>query len=271
MGALLRGSGAAEQWAPAGLFHQAGAGSTVRAMTAVPRLFVTAPLGPGASVDLTRDQANYLFAVMRLSPGDTVLLFNGRDSEWSSTVAEGSKRGGRLSCSHATKPLLVPPDLWLVFCPIRKARTDFIVEKAAELGARRILPVRSQRTNAERLRQDRLQAHAIEAAEQCGGTFVPDVADMQPLARLLADWPEDRTLIFADETLVTEPTDDWAAIAPPAAILIGPEGGFTDEERERIRALPQAHAVSLGPRILRADTAAVSALTLWQSSAGDWR
>ena len=175
----------------------------------------------------------------------------------------------RLRVTAQTRPLQMPPDLWLLFAPIKKARTDFIVEKAAEMGAARILPVQTQFTNSERIRRDRLQAHAIEAAEQCGGTYVPEVTEITRLDRLLADWPEDRRLMFCDETLagaVTSlPTDPG-----PWAIMIGPEGGFSDAERTRLATMPQAHVVALGPRILRADTAAVAAMTLWQSQLGDW-
>ena len=235
------------------------------------RLYVDHLLGQGQTVPLTRDQAHYLFGVMRLAPGDGVLLFNGRDGEWRASVAEAGKRGGSLTAEQQSAPQANPPDLWLLFAPIKKARTDFIVEKAAEMGTARILPVQTEFTNAERIRRDRLQAHAVEAAEQCGGTFVPEVAELQPLSRLLADWPAERQLMFCDEALAggacALPHDLAGA---PWAILIGPEGGFSEAERKRLRALPFAHAVSLGPRILRADTAAVAALTLWQSALGDW-
>ena len=169
----------------------------------------------------------------------------------------------------------MPPDLWLVFAPIKKARTDFIVEKAAEMGAARILPVQTAFTNSERIRQDRLQAHAVEAAEQCGGTFVPEVTDLVRLDRLLADWPEDRQLMFCDEDLAQGGSSVLPDLRPdtptqPWAILIGPEGGFSAAERTKLHALPFSHPVSLGPRILRADTAAVAALTLWQLRYGDW-
>ena len=164
-----------------------------------------------------------------------------------------------------------PPDLWFLFAPIKKARTDFIVEKAAEMGAARIMPVQTAFTNAERIRQDRLQAHAIEAAEQCGGTFVPPVAALEKLDRVLSDWPGDRKLLFCDEAAVGEPLTMLADLPEgPWAILIGPEGGFSDAERTRLSNLPYSHRISLGPRILRADTAAVAALTLWQSALGDW-
>lgn len=240
------------------------------------RLYVDHPLGVGQTVPLERDQAHYLFSVMRLAVGAGVLLFNGRDGEWLAQVAEAGKRGGVLLCEAQTRPLQMPPDLWLVFAPIKKARTDFIVEKAAEMGAARIMPVQTRYTNADRIRQDRLQAHAVEAAEQCGGTYVPQVTDLMPLERLLADWPAERQLMFCDEALATEagssPLTGLNRTTPPApwAILIGPEGGFSPAEREKLRALPFAHPVRLGPRILRADTAAVAALTLWQQALGDW-
>jgi 16S rRNA (uracil1498-N3)-methyltransferase len=234
------------------------------------RLFVDAPLGPGQSVDLTREQAHYLFGVMRLGPGARLALFNGHAGEFTAEVAEAGKRGGTLTVLGQSAPQLDPPDLWLVFAPIKKARTDFIVEKAAEMGAGRILPVQTDYTNAERIRQDRLQAHAVEAAEQCGGTFVPPVEALQKLDRLLATWPEDRQILFADEALVGAGETLGAAKGGKWAIFIGPEGGFSDPERARLKAMPQAHPVSLGPRILRADTAAVAALTLWQMTLGDW-
>jgi 16S rRNA (uracil1498-N3)-methyltransferase len=158
-----------------------------------------------------------------------------------------------------------------MFAPIKKARTDFIVEKAAELGARVIRPVQTDHTNSERIRRYRLQAHAIEAAEQCGGTFVPEVLDLSRLSDLLADWPNDRQLLFCDESAAGEALTDLASLPKgPWAILIGPEGGFSEAERKRLTALPGATRISLGPRILRADTAAVAALTLWQATLGDW-
>ena len=162
------------------------------------RLYVEHPLGQGQSVPLSRDQANYLFNVMRLQPGAMVALFNGADGEWQAEVVEAGKRGGVLVARDQSAPQRMPPDLWLLFAPIKKARTDFIVEKAAEMGAARILPVQSEFTNAERVRQDRLQAHAVEAAEQCGGVFVPPVEGLQKLDRVLADWPETRALVFCD-------------------------------------------------------------------------
>ncbi|WP_338549175.1 16S rRNA (uracil(1498)-N(3))-methyltransferase [Roseovarius phycicola] len=239
------------------------------------RLYVDQPLGQGQSVPLGGDQAHYLFSVMRLGLGDVVLVFDGHSGEWRATVAEAGKKRGILTVEEQTRPQQNPPDLWLLFAPIKKARTDFIVEKAAEMGAARICPVQTEFTNSERIRQDRLQAHAVEAAEQCGGTYVPEVTALQRLDALLNTWPDDRQILFCDEALAG-PSLALISLAKndssgPWAILIGPEGGFSDAERQRLAALPQAHAISLGPRILRADTAAVAALTLWQQTFGDWR
>ncbi len=243
------------------------------------RLHVVHPLGPGQAVPLLPEQAHYLFGVMRLGPGDAVALFNGHDGEWRARVAEVTKRGGVLACEGQTAPQIDPPDLWLVFAPIKKARTDFIVEKAVELGAARILPVQTDHTNSDRIRQDRLQAHAVEAAEQCGATFVPGVEPLQPLSKLLTGWDAARRLIWADEGAAGQGSAGQGAggqraglpdIPAPAAILIGPEGGFSEVERTRLAGLPFVTPVALGPRILRADTAAVAALTLWQAAAGDW-
>ena len=282
------------------------------------RLFVDQPLGPGQPVAVTDAQAHYLLSVMRLGAGSQVLLFNGVDGEWRARLDVAGRRQARLVAEERTAPLRLPPDLWLVFAPLKKARTDFIVEKAVELGAARILPVQTRFTNADRIRQDRLQAHAVEAAEQCGGTFVPQVDDLQPLDRLLDAWPAGRQVMWCDEHLAgkgvalapwgaapgglalqpgragsqgapphpgplrgltpsapARPRSDEAAgpdrpAAAPWAILIGPEGGFAEAEQARIRAMPGVHPVSLGPRILRADTAAVAALTLWQAVLGDW-
>ncbi|WP_227286884.1 16S rRNA (uracil(1498)-N(3))-methyltransferase [Boseongicola sp. H5] len=235
------------------------------------RLYVEHPLAAGQTVPLSRDQAHYLFGVMRQAVGGAVLLFNEEHGEWRAEIVEAGKRGGMLACVEQTAPLRLPPDLWLLFAPIKKARTDFIVEKAAELGAGRICPVQTEFTNAERIRQDRLQAHAVEAAEQCGGTYVPPVAALQRLERVLSDWPGDRRLIFADEALVgARAALEAAPRSDKWAILIGPEGGFSPAERDRLHDLPFVTPISLGPRILRADTAAVAALTLFQATRGDW-
>lgn len=234
------------------------------------RLFVDQPLGPGQAVRLSPDQTHYLTGVMRLGVGAAVLLFNGRDSEWRAVLAEAAKRGAVAVCEAGTRGLVLPPDLWLIFAPIKKARTDFIVEKAVELGVRRIQPVQTRHTNSERIRQDRLQAHAVEAAEQCGATYVPEVAELQALERLLAAWPEGRRLYWCDEAAAGQPARIEGE-AGPSAILIGPEGGFAEVEQKRLRGMAGVTALALGPRILRADTAAVAAITLWQATFGDWR
>ena len=236
------------------------------------RLYVDHPLGEGQLVPLSRDQAHYLFGVMRLKPGVVLSLINGRDGEWDAEIAEANKRGGVLGCIAQTKPLQMPPDLWLLFAPIRKERMSFVVEKATELGAARIMPVQTAYTNnADRVRIEKLRAQAVEATEQCGGTYVPDVAEPVKLRAALQDWPSDRLLYFCDEDMIGAATPLSDQQSGPAAILIGPEGGFSPEERAMIRALPFARPISLGPRILRAETAAVAALTLWQSALGDWR
>ena len=202
------------------------------------RLYVDQPLGQGQAVALSTDQAHYLFSVMRLSTGDGVLVFNGTDGEWRTTVEQAGKRGGILACAEQTRPLHLPPDLWLLFAPIKKARTDFIVEKAVELGARRILPVQTRHTKSERIRQDRLQAHAVEAAEQCGATFVPEVTELQHLDKLLSKWPEDRRLYWCDETALGQPLFDQE---------------HAHQARIGAKAGMQFHARSLRKRLWRQD------------------
>ena len=234
------------------------------------RLFIDHPLAEGQAVPLTPDQAHYLSAVMRQGPGDEILVFNGRDGEWLTRIERIAKRGGDLVAQAARAPQLDPPDLWLVFAPIKKARTDFIVEKAAEMGCARILPVQTDHTNSERIRQDRLQAHAVEAAEQCGGTFVPAVGDLVALSRLLDGWDSRRRILWADEALVGPAQTLRGLPRGPWAVLIGPEGGWSESERQRLSGMDCVTRISLGPRILRADTAAVASLALWQASLGDW-
>ncbi|MFV0408591.1 MAG: 16S rRNA (uracil(1498)-N(3))-methyltransferase [Paracoccus sp. (in: a-proteobacteria)] len=234
------------------------------------RLFIDHPLASGQAVALAAEQAHYLSAVMRLAPGTVIEVFNGRDGAWDAQIVAASKRGGELALIGQVAPQRGSPDIWLLFAPIKKARTDFIVEKAAELGAARILPVQTDFTNSERIRRDRLQAHAVEAAEQCGGTCVPEVAELTPLSRLLADWDAERRILWADESRVG-PADGLAGLARGKwAVLIGPEGGFSPAERVQLARADFVHPVSLGPRILRADTAAVALLTLAQTWLGDW-
>lgn len=236
------------------------------------RIFNRADLGARAKVALGRDQAHYLFGVMRLTPGDAVLVFNGRDGEWLAEVAEAGKRAGVLTCRERVRPQSSPPDLWLAFAPVKRARTDFIAEKACEMGCRRVIPVFTRFTSSGRVNVARLRAHAVEAAEQCGLMSVPEVAEPAALANLLQDWPAGRRLLFCDESGAGAPALPALRAAGPGpwAILIGPEGGFSPDERARLAALPFAVPASLGPRILRADTAAVAALALWQAALGDW-
>lgn len=235
------------------------------------RLFVDQPLGAGQAVALGAEAANYLFNVMRLGKGASVALFNGRDGEWQAEVAEAGKRQGIAICQAQTAPQVMPPDLWLMFAPVKKDRTAFVVEKAVELGVARLMPVATRHMNSERWRVDKQAAHAIEAAEQCGATFVPEVEDLQQLDRVLANWPAGRLLYWADETLAAAASPAQRMIAAgPAAILIGPEGGFSEDEKTRLRALTFVRPLSLGPRILRAETAALAAVVLWQNAVGDW-
>jgi 16S rRNA (uracil1498-N3)-methyltransferase len=237
------------------------------------RLHVNDPLGAGLEVALGRDQANYLFNVMRLGEGDAIAAFNGRDGEWRAVVSEAGRRRGALVCAERLRPQGAAPDVDLLFAPLKKARTDFVAEKATEMGARRLVPVITRRTNAERVNVDRLRAHAVEAAEQCGILTVPEVAEPAPLAAVLDNWDPARRLMFCDESR-DAPTAAVALAAAgpgPWAVLVGPEGGFDPDEAARLRAADFATPVSLGPRVLRADTAAVAALALWQAALGDWR
>jgi 16S rRNA (uracil1498-N3)-methyltransferase len=208
---------------------------------------------------------------MRQAPGHAVAVFNGRDGEWRAVVTAVGKRAVTLAAEIQTRPQAVGPDLDLVIALVKRARLETVVEKAAELGARRVRPVVTERTNADHTRVDRLQAIATEAAEQTGRLDVPQILEPAKLDRLLGDWESGRRLLFCDEAGDAPPVLAAVREDGPWAILIGPEGGFSARERERLRGLPFAVAATLGPRILRADTAAISALTLWQAAVGDWR
>ncbi|MGZ3275259.1 MAG: 16S rRNA (uracil(1498)-N(3))-methyltransferase [Caulobacteraceae bacterium] len=248
------------------------------------RLFVPQTLADGAHVEPSEEQCRYLLAVMRLQPGDDLLLFNGRDGEWLARVSEASKRRCRLSAERPMRPQALGPDLDLLIALVKRNRLETIVEKATELGARRIRPVITRRTQADHTNVSRLQAIATEAAEQTGRLDVPGVLEPVKLDRLLDGWEGDRRLMYCDEA-GDDPDAEWGGGegrarpalealkgqgAGPWALLIGPEGGFAPEERARLRGLPHVTPVTLGPRILRADTAAISALTLWQAALGDW-
>lgn len=236
------------------------------------RLHVESPLAAGGGAVPTPDQARYLTAVMRRVAGDEVLLFNGRDGEWRAKIAEVSKRGCRLELVEQTRPQTPGPDLDLVVALVKRGRLETIVEKAAELGARRVRLVVTRHTNADHTNVGRLQAIATEAAEQTGRLDVPQVVEPLKLDKLLNGWEADRRLMFCDEGGEARPAIEALSGAGGSwAVLIGPEGGFSAEERDRLRSEPFVTPVSLGPRILRADTAAISALTLWQAAAGDWR
>ena len=225
-----------------------------------------------AEIAPTMDQSRYLGAVMRQSVGDVVALFNGRDGEWAARLVEVSKRGCRLRLERQLRPQTYGPNLDLVVALIKRGRLETIVEKAAELGARRVLLAVTRRSNVDRANVARLQAIATEAAEQTGRLDVPEILAPEKLERLLDEWDAARALMFCDEVGGAKPVLEALAGSSQAAaaILIGPEGGFDPQERERLRALPFVTAVTLGPRILRADTAAISALTLWQAAVGDW-
>jgi 16S rRNA (uracil1498-N3)-methyltransferase len=233
------------------------------------RLFIDQPLSDGLSLTIDGGQAHYLSGVMRLKEGDGIALFDDRTGEWRAEIEQVGRRALNVRIVSRIGEREAVPDLWLLAAPIKKGRIDWMAEKACELGVARMRPVITQRTIVDRLNLDRLRAHMIEAAEQCKRTALPILDEPVKLSTLLRDWPQDRTLVFADEE---GGVPMGQAVQPgPAAILIGPEGGFTAEERTAIRAIPQTIRISLGPRILRADTAMAAAVSLWMGLAGDWR
>jgi 16S rRNA (uracil1498-N3)-methyltransferase len=234
-----------------------------------PRLFVDQPLGTGLVLTLEGTPANYLVNVMRLKAGDPVRLFDDRTGEWLAEVTDAAKRTVTLKLTASLRERETVPELWLLFAPIKKGPIDWLVEKATELGVARLQPVITQRTIVDRLNLDRLRANTIEAAEQCNRTTLPELHEPVKLAALLKGWSADRALLFADETGGLPMTQ--LARPEPTAILIGPEGGFTPQERDAIRATPGATGMTLGPRILRAETAAAAAIAAWMTIAGDWR
>lgn len=235
-----------------------------------PRLYVDAPLSEGAAVPLDGNPAHYLISVMRVKEGDIVLLFDNRSGEWAAEARNIRKRDLTLHILQQTKPMETVPDFWLCVAPIKKGRIDLVAEKACELGVARLQPVLTRRAVVDKLNLSRLEAHLIEAAEQCGRTALPELAEMVKLPELLRHWPSGRHLFFADEQGGVPMTEALSARQGPAAFLIGPEGGFDEEERALVRAHPAAVPVSLGPRILRAETAAIAATAIWMSLSGDW-
>jgi 16S rRNA (uracil1498-N3)-methyltransferase len=237
------------------------------------RLFVEADLAPGARIVCTPEQTNYLRNVLRLRAEDEILVFNGRDGEWRARVGDGPKRGSVLEVSAQTRRQEGGPDVDYLFAPLKRARLSYMVEKATEMGVASLRPVLTRRSTPERVNLERMRASAIEAAEQCGILRIPDVRQPEKLERLLLEWDETRTLVFCDEDSNT--ADPLAVLANlklrPVALLIGPEGGFEPGERNLLLSQPFVVRISLGPRILRADTAAVAALALVNAAAGDWR
>lgn len=234
-----------------------------------PRLFVDSELGASCATEISGPAAHYLLHVMRFKVGDPLLLFDNRSGEWLAHVETIGKRSLIVAVKQQTRAMEQVPDLWLCFAPVKKARLDWIIEKATELGVARLQPVITERTIVDRVKADRLHAQMIEACEQCGRTSVPSLADPVKLKQMMDDWPIERALLFADEA-------GGAAMAqynagPPAAILIGPEGGFTDRERAILLACPATRQLGLGPRILRAETAVVAAISQWMGAHGDWQ
>ena len=242
-----------------------------------PRLFLDGPVSEGAALALSREQGNYLGNVLRLKEGDAVLVFNGRDGEWRARLAGAGKKAVRLEITERVRAQTGPHDLHYLFAPLKHARLDYMVQKAVEMGASRLQPVLMQHAQVGRINLERMRANAIEAAEQCGILTVPDIAEPIAFDRMIAARDPARVLVFCDEAAnVKDPVAALAAARqgaepPPLAVLVGPEGGFSDHERAALSALPNVVRLALGPRILRADTAAVAALALVGSVLGDWR
>jgi 16S rRNA (uracil1498-N3)-methyltransferase len=248
--------------------NQDAAGAAVRK-----RLFTAAPLSAGARASLDTDQAHYLRNVLRLGKGDRIALFNGRDGEWAAVIVALSKKGGEAEVEALLRPPAAEPDLWLLFAPIKHARVDYLAQKAAELGVARLVPVLTDRTMVSRVNTDRLAANALEAAQQTGRLTVPEVAAPMRLADVLAGWDAARRVMLCDESGSGPPVFEGlrgVSRGGPWAVLIGPEGGFSEGELDVLRKLDFVTPVSLGPRLLRADTAAVAALACWQAALGDW-
>jgi 16S rRNA (uracil1498-N3)-methyltransferase len=237
-----------------------------------PRLFVEADLAAGAGLAADANQANYLRNVLRLKPDDPILVFNGRDGEWRARIADARRKGVALRIEERVREQTTAPDLHYLFAPLKHARLDYMVQKATEMGVGRLCPVLTEFTQVARVNLERMRANAIEAAEQCGILTIPDIDAPRKLPDVLSDWDTARTLVFCDEEAASENSAGAFARVEGkrVAVLIGPEGGFSERERADLLARPFVAALSLGPRILRADTAAVAALALVQSFIGDW-
>lgn len=236
------------------------------------RLWVDADLAEGALIEPAPSQVHYLLHVMRAKAGDRITIFNGRDGEWAAQVAPSGRRECMLICERRIGAQTGVADLWFVFAPIKKTAAEYVVQKATELGASRLIPVITHRTIVRKVNTERLRANAVEAAEQSGRRDVPGIAEAIDLDRLLAEWPAERQILFCDEGGDAPGIAEalWEAVPGPWGLLVGPEGGFDPGERAAIRAHPRAVPVTLGPRILRADTAGLAALTVWQALVGDW-
>ncbi len=238
-----------------------------------PRLFVDAPLTIGGEVSLSKDQSHYLTSVMRMKDGDALAIFNGEDGEWRAKIELVSKKKAVVHPKEQTRIQSYVPDIWLAFAPIKHGRIDFLVQKATELGVSALLPVRTKRTIVSRVNEERLYANAVEASEQSERIDIPKVAEYQTLDELISRWDKNRPLLFGDETMSADSANNvLGRIKPRTAlgVLIGPEGGFSEDELKMLRALPYSHGITLGPRVLRADTAALAALTAVQMTVGDW-
>ena len=240
-------------------------------MKTTPRLHVDETLTEDREVALSRQQTHYLVDVLRLGKGSAVRVFNGRDGEWLASLANVSRKSVSIRSEKHLAPPRPPPDIDYLFAPLKHARLDYVVQKATELGARRLKPVITARTIAERVNLDRMRANAIEAAEQCNLVFVPEVVEPQKLEKVLSAWETGRALIYCDESgEINDPLAALRGLRLPVAVLIGPEGGFTEAEKASLTSHAFVTAISLGPRIMRADTAAVAALALVQATLGDW-
>jgi 16S rRNA (uracil1498-N3)-methyltransferase len=238
-----------------------------------PRLYVSHDLATGAEVKLEPQQTNYLVNVLRLGAGASVLLFNGRDGEFSASLTTSARKAASLAVGARRRAQEAPPDVEYLFAPLKHARLDYMAQKAIELGARRLRPIITRHTQVARVNLERLRANAIEACEQCGVIWTPEIAPIEPLGEALKRWPAERLLVFCDEEAeMANPLDALAAARADGGVglLIGPEGGFDDDERAAILSAPRVLRLSLGPRVLRADTAAVAALALIQATLGDW-
>jgi 16S rRNA (uracil1498-N3)-methyltransferase len=236
-------------------------------------LYCEQTLSARSTLVLSRDASHYLVTVLRLGDGATVRLFNAIDGEWQCEISQANRKAARVVCNDRLNDVKLPPDIDYLFAPLKSARLDYLTQKATEMGVRRLCPVITRYTIADKVNLDRMRANAIEAAEQCNMVYVPDVNEPEKLGHLLTNWPDNRTLIFCDERANQEsPVDALKQVNPgPLGVLLGPEGGFSEEERDMILSVPNVVALSLGPRIMRADTAGVAVLALLQSVLGDWR